>query len=223
MFNPLHSVMCLLAFWAEPLLIRIEDYFERTGRWKMAQRLREKQGSWRMINFTETSEAVISLIETNMRRHELLQREAYLKERCQRRERKELSKDDEEQLEAWHKELNELNVDIWRTEREDYIYSLKVPSSPWRRALLTRLVHPEWYLVSYLRLDCTMRGGCCGRDCGCCERPRSTHRPDSLGHCTGECGCCTRARGFKLSSEGHRLAKAGWLCAGVGLVLYLRV
>ncbi|GKZ29038.1 hypothetical protein AbraIFM66950_002559 [Aspergillus brasiliensis] len=146
MFNPLHSLMCLLAFWAEPLLIRIEDYFERTGRWKVAQRLREKQGTWRMINFTETNEAVISLIETNMRRHELLQREAYLKERCQRRERKELSKDDEGQLEAWHEELNELNVDIWRTEREGYIYSLKVPSSPWRRALLTRLVHPEWYL-----------------------------------------------------------------------------
>ncbi|PLN86342.1 hypothetical protein BDW42DRAFT_159053 [Aspergillus taichungensis] len=55
---------------------------------------------------------------------------------------------------------------------------------------------------------CASTGGCCGRDCGCCEKPLITywepmkqHDAESrklvgvYGHCTAECPCCIRVRG----------------------------
>ena len=57
-------------------------------------------------------------------------------------------------------------------------------------------------------LECASTGGCCGRDCGCCEKPLITYREpmkrydvESIrivgvyGHCTAECPCCIRVRG----------------------------
>lgn len=53
-----------------------------------------------------------------------------------------------------------------------------------------------------LREDCARRGGCCGRDCGCClHRPISASRKLGVGHCSIECGCCRKVRGFDLSTE----------------------
>jgi hypothetical protein len=52
--------------------------------------------------------------------------------------------------------------------------------------------------------DCAMRGGCCGRACGCCSQPlRELYIPSSngkrevivYGHCTRECLCCNRFHG----------------------------
>ncbi|RDK37782.1 hypothetical protein M752DRAFT_270355 [Aspergillus phoenicis ATCC 13157] len=207
MFNPLRLLMCLLAFLAEPLLIRIENHLECTGRWKMAQRLREKQSSWRMIDFTETREIVLTIIENDMTRRGMLQKEAFLKDEYRQINKTEPSEGgSSEQLEACHKELDNLDWQIWRTERIDYVHTSKMPESPWRRALLTRRKHPEWYMMKYLRWDCAERGGCCGRDCGCCKQPRSTKRPNALSHCTAECDCCTLFRGFELSAEDQKLA-----------------
>lgn len=55
------------------------------------------------------------------------------------------------------------------------------------------------------REHCADFGGCCGRPCGCCEKPLRTYlRPtddggkefiEILGHCTGECACCIRFQG----------------------------
>ncbi|KAJ5951600.1 uncharacterized protein N7479_010013 [Penicillium vulpinum] len=54
------------------------------------------------------------------------------------------------------------------------------------------------------RTYCQLRGGCCARECGCCERPWDTIRDPSgkiqYMHCTGSCGCCTRHRGYSSSS-----------------------
>ncbi|OJI82736.1 hypothetical protein ASPTUDRAFT_931128 [Aspergillus tubingensis CBS 134.48] len=200
-----------LARRAEPVLIKIENHLERTGRWKTAQRMRYKQVIWQMIDCTKTCEAVLFLLENDMRHLEILQREAFLKAECQRITKTQLSEDDQEQLEAWYKELDELTRELWRTEREQYIYSLKVPNSPCGRALSTRWKHPEGRMTLNLRRDCAGRGGCCGRDCGCCERPRSKDRPYALGHCTAQCGCCIRARGFELiTPEDQGLARAGF-------------
>lgn len=48
--------------------------------------------------------------------------------------------------------------------------------------------------------DCISRGGCCGRQCKCCDirhLPVTTGqwRPGT-GHCTVECKCCEEYRGF---------------------------
>lgn len=49
-------------------------------------------------------------------------------------------------------------------------------------------------------LDCRLAGGCCGRGCGCCLRPRAIYPDGKLfySHCTRQCGCyieCLPVRG----------------------------
>lgn len=61
----------------------------------------------------------------------------------------------------------------------------------------------------FRQLKCGTTGGCCGRQCRCCDKPRRTAagedfiywslRGDSGGfyaHCTEECACCRRYWGF---------------------------
>jgi hypothetical protein len=62
--------------------------------------------------------------------------------------------------------------------------------------------HPKWFLCPELVEDCVSRGGCCARECGCCEkRASSPQRKKGHGHCTVECGCCIRNRGIELTEE----------------------
>lgn len=60
----------------------------------------------------------------------------------------------------------------------------------------------EWYLHKTLIEDCALRGGCCGRTCGCCRnRKLPPTRQSATGHCTVECLCCQNSRGFALSEQ----------------------
>lgn len=64
-----------------------------------------------------------------------------------------------------------------------------VPTGALERAFKSCRENPDWYLCTWLRQDCAGRGGCCGRDCGCCEKD------ESRGHCTSVCGSCIRTNG----------------------------
>lgn len=58
-----------------------------------------------------------------------------------------------------------------------------------------------WYMHPALVENCIGRGGCCGRECGCCvapQRANSSAGQLGVGHCTLDCGCCSKNRGFKL-------------------------
>ncbi|KAL4908208.1 hypothetical protein BDW74DRAFT_174900 [Aspergillus multicolor] len=63
----------------------------------------------------------------------------------------------------------------------------------------------QWF---HERRACAERGGCCDRNCGCCEKPVIKYIEHLIedgkggwtsvplyGHCTAECGCCIRERG----------------------------
>lgn len=65
------------------------------------------------------------------------------------------------------------------------------------------------------RERCAARGGCCGRACGCCERPLDQYLQPAkdgeqdgrkvvqlMGHCTVECACCIQVRGCYIPHEG---------------------
>ncbi|RAK97700.1 uncharacterized protein BO80DRAFT_457952 [Aspergillus ibericus CBS 121593] len=174
-----------IALKIEPSLIRVKMYLEQTGRWNKAQRLRCCQGRWQVAHDKKTKEAVPSMLENDMRQQEIIQREAFLLEECQRVDRRVLlTKDDQKQLEEWQKERYTLNQELWRAEREGYMLWQRMPKSPYQRGMATKRKHPEWYMMKSLRLDCAGRGGCCGRDCRCCERPRGTIRLKAFGHCT---------------------------------------
>lgn len=59
----------------------------------------------------------------------------------------------------------------------------------------------KWFMREEMVQDCSDRGGCCGRECGCCERRHLSKRKKGRGHCTVECGCCIGFRGFELPKE----------------------
>lgn len=68
--------------------------------------------------------------------------------------------------------------------------------------------HPRWYMHSALVEDCAMKGGCCGRDCGCCvDRVVGPTRKLGVGHCTVECGCYRTDRGFELAPDEKKMFK----------------
>lgn len=86
-----------------------------------------------------------------------------------------------------------------------------------RANVLTR--HPAEYLIldfyiyrqkaeRFKRMLCMVRGGCCARDCGCCEEYRKPSTGQGIigratkAHCTERCGCCIRHRRFEDLSDG---------------------
>ena len=59
----------------------------------------------------------------------------------------------------------------------------------------------KWFMREEMVQECSDRGGCCSRECGCCERRHLSKRKKGRGHCTIECGCCIGFRGFELPEE----------------------
>lgn len=87
---------------------------------------------------------------------------------------------------------------IYESDLYDAIMAL-CPENPFTRGFQAWRSQPQWHLSPDLRRDCARSGGCCRRDCKCCEKPRNTTREKAQhGHCTEECGCCRRARGRNL-------------------------
>ncbi|RHZ54837.1 uncharacterized protein CDV56_101464 [Aspergillus thermomutatus] len=84
--------------------------------------------------------------------------------------------------------FQELYRDLWQLQEH-------MPSGPLRRAFLAWRSTPDWYLCDWLRRECASRGGCCGRSCGCCEKPRDTERVLNRGHCTPARSCCAQTHG----------------------------
>jgi len=61
---------------------------------------------------------------------------------------------------------------------------------------------PTWYLRKELVKDCAAKGGCCGRDCGCCaKRHLNSGRRRGIGHCSILCACCEVYRGSNFTDE----------------------
>ena len=101
----------------------------------------------------------------------------------------------EAQLNACETHLRGLNKKYWDFHRSSGEVEGDIPNGILRRAFKSCRSDPEWFLCPWLREDCARRGGCCGRNCGCCEMGPSTNRQWSRGHCTRACGCCIRTQG----------------------------
>lgn len=96
------------------------------------------------------------------------------------------------QLEKYEAELECLNDVYWEISRAFYKHEANISYGVLKRAFDSCRADPEWYLNQWLREDCARRGGCCGRGCRCCERPRTNNRQWNRGQCTTTCGCCVR-------------------------------
>lgn len=144
--------------------------------------------------------------------HEFLRTERRLREIAQREvslsaEIKEVpvSSDRSQKIE---KELLDLREEYFMTDQKRGRFLDNCPSEMLIRGLNLWRSHPQWYLHKTLLKDCADKGGCCGRDCGCCQgRKLGPARQFGAGHCTTECWCCQKARGFALTDKAKQAMK----------------
>ena len=107
-------------------------------------------------------------------------------------------------LQGCNFELRLLNIEYFQhLERMAELIERK-PSGRLVHFYTKSLRHKPKQLWNIEQIYCQLRGGCCARECGCCERSWPTIRDPSgkvrYMHCTGSCGCCTRHRGYSSSS-----------------------
>lgn len=140
---------------------------------------------------------LIGLLQTELALRENTQREIALKAKMG-----ELGEDstDVTTAEDLQEELLALSKEYWSLERLWWEIRSSFPEGTLTRGIDYWRSQPKWYMHRVLWEDCIGRGGCCGRDCGCCSNRQSKHK-FAAGHCTVECFCCEKARGFPLDPE----------------------
>lgn len=132
---------------------------------------------------------------------ELAQQEETLKEKGQALRKMRNADEDEAQLQKMEEEQEALRKKCWYQEWELYNWQCSIPSGPIKLSYESLRKNPKWYMQKELIKDCAARGGCCGRDCGCCEKRESTPgRNMGAGHCTTGCACCLSFRGCELTA-----------------------
>ncbi|GAT20655.1 hypothetical protein RIB2604_00801260 [Aspergillus luchuensis] len=106
-----------------------------------------------------------------------------------------------DEMQTYKKELRSLRETNCNLERETYRYIITLPDGPLGRMLYAHQQQKDWYLSNFLRQECARSGGCCGRECGCWEKPRTDKHPLHKSHCTSMCLCCEDARGYPVEVE----------------------
>lgn len=167
-------------------------------RFKLYDTNKEEVGSFESSKF-------IDIIIAHTRLREIAQREDGLKEKLHvQRERIIIDRKDEKakvQVQQLEEEMKSLQRKWWHQEQELHRAEHSIYWNP-RDQYRTIRKDPEWYMVYRLVEDCAARGGCCGRECGCCrKRSASSQKRRGAGRCTVECECCIQFRGFELTEK----------------------
>lgn len=104
------------------------------------------------------------------------------------------------ELENTNQQLKEIRLQYSRKEYALYRATSGLP--PYFKELYDNLRRdPNWFMREELVQDCSDRGGCCSRECGCCAQRYMFQRKKGRGHCTTECQCCIGFRGFEFPEE----------------------
>ncbi|KAJ5995792.1 hypothetical protein N7481_002769 [Penicillium waksmanii] len=90
-----------------------------------------------------------------------------------------------------------INTEYVRCERNLYFKDSALPSLTLDEMRRFAMKDSKWYIRNTLTNHCCLNGGCCGQNCGCCEK-RAGHLPlkGINGHCTWACRCCIERKGF---------------------------
>lgn len=184
----------------------LECRLEEQGHLKLAQVLR-----WEMLlGCDESTKDRITawsqkIVEANIEARWIMQRKTYIQEEIV--VLKGLTDTESAalpQLHAYEAEIQRLHDCYWANWKLTWKLQGDVPYGFFLRAFNSCRDNPHWYQSKWLRQDCAGRGGCCGRECGCCEEFETNHeKKHPRGHCTSGCGCCIRFYG-KLTSEYDR-------------------
>lgn len=145
---------------------------------------------------------------------DLLYYEEELRKNCQteiglrQKEKRDMKSNTDKKKGSFEDEMSRLRQDNWLKERGWWWTRgwMMGNSGPLARGFqLWRSNNQYWYMHPILVEDCKVRGGCCGRDCGCClgyQRANSSVGLLGAGHCTLQCGCCLESRGFEPNDAG---------------------
>ncbi|KGO77371.1 hypothetical protein PITC_040250 [Penicillium italicum] len=148
-------------FTLETRIIRLEDLSE-----KKASKSSKTESSWwvfaqllRMIGQFVMRSAqdpnyipwVQNMIDLDIRLREIVQREEFLISQCEKAEKLlDGSTKEQQQLDEWHTELQNLERSYWTAERMLCANDRLCPDGPSWRAYLSLRKSPQWYLTSWL-------------------------------------------------------------------------
>ncbi|GAT30309.1 hypothetical protein RIB2604_03302870 [Aspergillus luchuensis] len=185
----------------------VETILEKSGKTQKAQKLRKLQhqciglseDQWQYINDYFVTEELLHLA--------LQEREKELQNNKKIKSEQPASDDlnefnsYKEKLRKSERKLEALNNDVRSTEGVMKLLEWKLGHTPLYRAMSFQRCDSKWYLRdTWLREKCAKNGGCCGRSCGCCEKPQCTRSDrEVLGHCTPMCICCRSYRGRTIT------------------------
>lgn len=186
-----------------PIFEKVDSFLVQHGTFEDLQKFRLSVVQYYVKHKKIHPKLPVSLSDQLMNREtrlgQLAQKEEVLSDRYNSRERKASGEEDEQQLMKLSQDLEATRKEYWFIEREIYTKEALLPVGPLRKAYLLWRSNPTWYLHPRLIDRCAGYGGCCSRDCGCCERRlHVADRRRAAGHCTANCGCCAEARGFEL-------------------------
>lgn len=192
----------------EEVINYIQDVAGASSRWINWQIIRGKRHIWWETDWEVLSRWAQSIIETEERLREITQRENFLKKYIHKYHAG--SESAKAALPDFIEELIALDHEYVRLERIYDTLLAGCPVGPIKSGYEWIRKEPQWYLKSeWLRQDCARRGGCCGRQCKCCESPPDAMRRKGWGHCTAQCACCNDELedGFRLTERNRRMLK----------------
>lgn len=131
---------------------------------------------------------------------ELTQREETLYRRVIALQKATAIESDRAQLNKANEQLEETQAQYPRKEYALY-RAESMLASKFKEAYDSLRRDARWFMREEMVQDCSDRGGCCSRECGCCAQRHLSKRKKGQGHCTTECGCCIGFRGFELPEE----------------------
>ncbi|KAJ5880585.1 uncharacterized protein N7473_011638 [Penicillium subrubescens] len=143
---------------------------------------------------------IIELLLAEHALRELKQREEALKQRSIALQKAKAIESDSSELEDANAQLDETRKQIPRKEHDLY-GAVSMLTSVLRKDYDSLRRNTKWFMRKEMVQDCSDRGGCCSRGCGCCSQRHLSKGTKGDGHCTTECWCCTAFRGFEISKE----------------------
>lgn len=142
---------------------------------------------------------IIEIILADHALRELKQREEALHHRLTALQKAKTLESDSSEFDNANEQLEKTRAQA--PEKEYRLYRAVSMLDPYFKNLYDNLRdNAQWFMRQDMVRDCSDRGGCCSRDCGCCSHRQLFKGTKGDGHCTTECWCCTVFRGFELSA-----------------------
>lgn len=189
-------------------IVNVERRLEQAGQRKLARYIRYRSYYTAKRNGNEVcrgqDEFCEGMIKADIELRQLVQRKVHVIRKANFLHLRlfpseGLTKEDRRDMRMWlnlRDEGDDIDIRYWNLKRKIWRIECDLEPGLVKRAFVALREDPDWYLSDWLRKDCAKKGGCCGRDCGCCERQRSS-RDLSRGHCTAGCDCCIAHRGSR--------------------------